>query len=501
MQDRDRRPMFIYEMANNHMGDVDHGIRIVQELKAASSGFPFAFCIKLQYRDIDSCIHPAFQGRYDLKYVKRFSETRLSWDQYRRIKDAIVEAGFLSMCTPWDEISVDKIVEHGFDFIKVPSCYLTDWPLLEQIAKYDLPIVASTAGEPLEEIDRVVSFFRHRSKPLTIMHCVGEYPAPDDHLHLGQITLLRKRYPEIPIGYSTHERPDNFEAVKIALALGAVMFEKHVGVPTENYALNAYSATPAQVRCWLRSAADTLALLGDSEQRYPAPPGEQMALADLARGAFVRDPVNPGQTIQPANVFFAMPNVKGQLVAQDFSKYAEFVAQQEIPAMGPIMRDQVRMCNTREAVYKIVCDVKALIRKSRVPVPGQCELEISHHYGLDKFRDFGLTAITVVNRAYCKRLMVVLPGQKHPEQWHNAKDETYHILYGDVTVDLDGVQTTHKGNEVITIPHGIKHSFWTKNGAVIEEVSSNYSANDSFYTDPAIGASNHRKTFVSYWLQ
>lgn len=333
------------------------------------------------------------------------------------------------------------------------------------------------------------------------MHCVGEYPAPDDHLHLGQITLLRNRYPEIPIGYSTHERPDNFEAVKMALGLGAVMFEKHVGVPTDKYALNAYSATPAQVRCWLRSAAEALTMMGDQKKRYPAPPGEQAALADLARGAFVRDTVKPGETIRPSNVFFAMPNVKGQLVAQDFSKYAEFVASQQIPAEGPIMEDQVRMVNTREAVYKIVCDVKALIRKSRVPVPGQCELEISHHYGLDKFRETGLTAITVVNRAYCKRLMVVLPGQRHPEQWHNVKDETYHVLYGDVTVDLDGVQTTHKANGVVTISHGVKHSFWTKSGAVIEEVSSNYSANDSFYSDPAISANNNRKTFVSYWLE
>lgn len=501
MQDLSQRPMFIYEMANNHMGDVDHGIRIVRELKAASEGFPFAFCIKLQYRDIDTCIHPAYHGRYDLKYVKRFSETRLSWDQYRKIKDAIVEAGFLSMCTPWDEVSVDRIVEHGFDFMKVPSCYMTDWPLLEQIAKYNLPIVISTAGEPFEEIDRVVSFFKHRNKSLTIMHCVGEYPAPDDHLHLGQIPLLRKRYPEIPIGYSTHERPDNFEAVKIALALGAVMFEKHTGVPTEKYAVNAYSATPGQVRSWLQSAADALVMIGDQQKRYPAPPGEQIALADLARGAFVRNPVSSGQTIRPSNVFFAMPSVKGQVVAQDFSKYAEFVASHEIPANGPVMRDRVQVLNTREAVYKIVCDVKALIRKSRVQVPGQCELEISHHYGLEKFRETGLTAITVVNRAYCKRLMVVLAGQKHPEQWHNVKDETYHILHGDVTVDLDGVQTTHKANEVVTIPHGIKHSFWTKNGAVIEEVSSSYSSNDSFYSDPVISANNNRKTFVSYWLE
>jgi mannose-6-phosphate isomerase-like protein (cupin superfamily) len=332
------------------------------------------------------------------------------------------------------------------------------------------------------------------------MHCVGEYPAPDDHLHLGQIALLRKRYPEIPIGYSTHERPDNFEAVKIALALGAVMFEKHTGVATEKYALNAYSANPTQVRQWLQSAADALAMIGDPETRYPAPPGEQMALADLARGAFVREPVSAGETIHSGNVFYAMPNVKGQLVAQDFSKYAEFIAGQDIPASGPVMRDQVKAANTREAVYSIVQDVKALLRKSKVQVPGQCDLEISHHYGLDKFREFGLTAITVVNRNYCKRLMVVLPGQKHPEQWHNQKDETYHVLYGDVIVELDGQQTVRKANEIVTIPHGIRHSFWTKHGAVIEEVSSSYSSDDSFYTDSTIAANRNRKTFVTYWL-
>jgi sialic acid synthase SpsE/mannose-6-phosphate isomerase-like protein (cupin superfamily) len=501
MPDLNLRPLFIYEMANNHMGDVEHGIRIVRELKAASEGFPFGFCVKLQYRDIASCIHPAYKNRFDLKYVKRFSETHLPWDQYRRIKDAIVEAGFLSMCTPWDETSVDKIVEHGFDFMKVPSCYLTDWPLLERIAQYDLPIVASTAGEALEEIDRVVSFFKHRNKELTVMHCVGEYPAPDDHLHLGQIALLKKRYPSIPIGYSTHEGPDNFEAVKIAVALGATMFEKHVGVPTEKYAINAYSATPDQVHKWLLSASEALTMIGDPEHRYPAPPGEQAALSDLARGAFVRKPVAVGELVSSANVYYAMPNVKGQLVAQDFSKYTEFVAGEAIPADGPIMREKVTSRNTRELVYQIVSGVRNLIKKSRVQVPGQCELEISHHYGLEKFREFGLTAITVINREYCKRLMVVLPGQKHPEQWHNQKDETYHILYGDVTVELDGKQAAHKGNEVITIPHGIRHSFWTKSGAVIEEVSSNYSPEDSFYTDPSIATNTNRKTFVTYWLE
>lgn len=501
MYDAKRGPLFIFEMANNHMGDVGHALRIIESLRSASDGFPFSFCVKLQYRDIERCIHPDYRERYDLKYVKRFTETRLSWEQYKQIKNAIVANGFLSMCTPWDEGSVDMIVEHGFDFMKIPSCYMSDWPLLEKIAKYSLPIVASAAGEPLEEIDRVVSFLRHRSKSLTLMHCVGEYPAPDDHLHLGQISLLKKRYPDTAVGYSTHERPDNFEAVKVALAMGAVMFEKHVGLPTENYTLNSYSANPDQVRRWLQSAADALVMIGDREERYTAPPGEALALRDLARGAFVKSPVAAGEPIAPSSVFFAMPSQTGQLVAQDFSKYSEYTACSDIAPNGAIMRDQVKGRNTRELVHKIVSDVKLLIRKSKVQVPGQCELEISHHYGLERFRESGITAITVVNRLYCKRLMVVLPGQKHPEQWHNVKDETYHILYGDITVELDSVISTHKSNDILTISHGIHHSFWTKQGAIIEEVSSNYSTNDSFYSDPSITANLNRKTFVTYWLE
>ena len=500
MNDLKKRPLFIYEMANNHMGDVQHGIRIIQELKKASEGFPFSFCVKLQYRDITSCIHPDYQDRYDFKYVKRFTETHLSWAQYKEIKDSIVDAGFLSMCTPWDEISVDQIAEHGYDFMKVPSCYMTDWPLLERIATHKLPIVASTAGAALAEVDKVVSFFLHRNKTLSIMHCVGEYPTPDEHLHLSQIALLKNRYPGLEVGYSTHERPQNFDAIKIAIAMGATLFEKHTGLPTEKYALNGYSANPSQVRQWLESAVRAYTEIGEWEKRYTAPAGEAKALRDLARGAFVRQLVEAGQSVKPENVFFAMPNTDGQLVAQDFGKYAEYVTHEKIEANGAVMSAHLAVHDKRQAVQDAVRDVKALIKKSRVQVPGQCDLEISHHYGIEKFRTFGLTAITVVNRDYCKRLMVVLAGQKHPEQWHNQKDETYHILFGEVTVELDGKQETYKSNTILTIPRGICHSFWTKNGAVIEEVSSCYAQGDSYYTDPAIAANADRKTFVTYWM-
>jgi sialic acid synthase SpsE/quercetin dioxygenase-like cupin family protein len=495
------QPLFIFEMANNHMGDVAHGIRIVRELREACAGFDFRFAVKLQYRHLPDFIHPDFRARTDLKFVKRFSETALSWDDYRRIKDAIVENGFLSMCTPWDNVSVDKIVEHGYDYLKVPSCYLTDWPLAEKIATTNLPLVISTAGESFEDIDRIVSFYQHRDKPLAVMHCVGEYPTADDNLQLNQIELLQKRYAGVEIGYSTHESPEQCEAVMMAIAKGATLFEKHVGVPTEKYAINAYSATPAQIRLWLEAARRAQAMCGVSGRRHGFSAAEQRTLGDLHRAVFARRPIRAGEVITLDSVFLSIPGTAGQLVGQDLSKYTEYRATRAYAVNEAILRADVEATDTRSVIHGIVRDAKAMLKTSGAIVPAQLELEVSHHYGIERFREFGTTTITVVNReAYCKRVILILPGQAHPEQWHELKDETYHLLHGEIELTLDGVLRTVTKNEVVVIPRGVKHAFASAAGAVIEEISSAYAQSDSYYTDPVIAQNANRKTYVTNWV-
>jgi sialic acid synthase SpsE/mannose-6-phosphate isomerase-like protein (cupin superfamily) len=494
-------PLFILEMANNHMGDIAHGIRIIRELREACAGFPFRFAIKLQYRHLPDFIHPDYRNRTDLKFVKRFSETALSWDDYRKLKEAIVEHGFLSLCTPWDEASVEKIVEHGFDYLKVPSCYLTDWPLAEKIAATDLPLVISTAGEPFEEVDRIVSFYQHRNKRLAVMHCVGEYPTADDHLQLNQIELLARRYVGVEIGYSTHEHPDQCEAVMMAVAKGATVFEKHVGVPTETYALNAYSATPAQVRRWLQAAQRAFAMAGTEGKRHEFSAAEKKTLGELRRAVFARRAIRAGEVLQPQDVFVAIPGMPGQLTANDLSKYTEYRAKRDFAPRQAVMAAEVTATDTRSLLHGIVRDVKALLAASGAIVPSQLELEVSHHYGLEKFRQFGSTTITVVNReAYCKRVILMLPGQAHPEQWHNLKDETYHLLHGGIDLVLDGERRSCRKNDVIVIPRGTKHAFASPGGAVIEEISSAYMQDDSFYTDETIQWQEPRKTYVTNWV-
>jgi len=500
MQNYFEKPLFIFEMANNHMGSVEHGLTMIKTFAEVAKPFPFQFAFKFQFRDLDTFIHPAYASRMDIKAVKRFSETRLSKDQFQQLKDSVSAHGFIAICTPFDEPSVDRIEEMGFDIIKVASCSFTDWPLLERIVQAQKPIIASTAGATLDEIDKVVSFFQNRKKTFAILHCVGEYPTRMDTLNLNQIDLFRQRFSEVPVGYSTHEEPDNMESIQIAIAKGASIFEKHVAVETAEFKKNEYSATPEQIGRWLEAADRAYRMGGIVGQRSKASMKEMDDLRQYKRGVFARRAINKGEKIDATNMFFAFPNVENQLLANDVSKYTGFVADVAIEKHAPVKITDITWLDQRERIYSIVQEVKKILADGNVVVPGMATLEISHHYGLDRFHDIGCTIINVVNREYCKKLIVVLPGQKHPEQYHKIKEETFVVLYGDVTITLDGVATPCRSGDVVTVIRGTKHIFSSRTGAVIEEISSTHYKDDSYYTDESILLNKERKTIISHWM-
>lgn len=500
-------PLFIFEMANNHMGDVKFGLRIIKEIheacqdfvkKGGGKGWKFAF--KFQYRDLDTFIHPDYKKRMDLKYIKRFSETQLPEKNFLALKKEVEKRGFISICTPFDERSVERVMAYDFDIIKIASASFNDWPLLEKIVKQDKPIIASTGGVKLEDIDKVVSFLQHRSKKFAIMHCIGQYPVPPDQLQFNQITLLKERYPEVTIGFSTHEAPDNFEAVKIAVAKGAGIFEKHVGIKNEKYSLNAYSATPEQVRQWLDAAQQAYLMCGVVGQRYASSPAEQADIRQFQRGVFAARDIKSKENIGPKDVFFAFPNQAGQILANDLSKYTIYTAKKAFKKNEPIMLNKIQKTETREKVLAAVTKINQLLRQANIPVSSKWDFELSHHYGLDKFYEVGASLASCINREYCKKLIIVLPGQKHPMHFHKIKEETFNVLYGDVKFNLNGKVVEGKAGDIITVERGVLHDFSSQGGCVFEEISTTHVPGDSYYEDKNILKNNNRKTALTYWI-
>lgn len=489
--------LFIMEMANNHMGDLDHGLAIINEFKRVFDDFDFNFAIKFQYRELDSFIHPDYKGREDIKYVKRFSETRLAPEQFLKMKKELDKLGIISICTPFDEASVDLIEEHDFQIIKIASCSFTDWPLLERIAKTDKPLIVSTAGAELGGIDRVYDFLDHRDKDFCLMHCVGAYPTPEDDLELNQIDFLKERYKGMPVGYSTHEAPDNYDAVKMAIAKGAQVLERHVAVETEKYGVNAYSSTPGHVRKWLESAASAYKMCGVTGKRRKISEKEASDLRGLKRGVFLKNDLKSGDKITPEKIFYAIPNHPGQLLSNDISKYITYILTRDLEANAPVMNSDVGKDNVRPQVIKIINDVSSLIKQSGITLKDKLELELSHHYGIKEFYNHGCTIITCINREYCKKIILLLPGQENPTHRHVKKEETFNVLYGELSLTLDGETRTYHAGDIITVERDRKHSFASQTGAVMEEISTTHFKNDSFY-DEDIPETSLRKTYMTF---
>ena len=108
--------------------------------------------------------------------------------------------------------------------------------------------------------------------------------------------------------------------------------------------------------------------------------------------------------------------------------------------------------------------------------------------------------ITCVNRSYCKKLVVQLPGQRHPMHYHMRKEETFQVLHGSLEIDVDSRRRTLLPGDTQLVQQGVWHSFWTETGVIFEEISTTHYADDSFYEDKAINArGNARKTVVNQW--
>jgi sialic acid synthase SpsE/mannose-6-phosphate isomerase-like protein (cupin superfamily) len=487
--------LFIFDMANNHQGDLEHGLSIISEIASIAKDEGIKAGIKFQYRQLDSFIHPEYVDRADLKHVPRFLQTRLPLESYKKMVVEAKRKGLLTICTPFDEESVPVLEGHEVDVIKIGSCSLIDWPLLTEVARTEKPVVISTGGGDISDIDKVVSFFSHKHINFALMHCVSIYPTKKEDLQLNQINFLKNRYPFLKIGFSTHENPDQMIPVQMAVAKGASVLERHVGIKTDSINLNAYSSTPAQAREWVRSAKIAFGICG-AEKRLSPQKEEVESIHSLKRGVFVNRDISKGEIISRKDIFFAMPYVNGYADSSMLNKKVDrLVALKDIKKNDPVPREFFVCTEKDDKIYSVIHKAKGLLYEGRVVIGKTFDVTLSHHYGIESFDKVGAIIIDIINRKYCKKLIIQVAGQFHPVHFHKKKEETFQVLFGETTLEIEGEEHVLKPGDTMLVKPGQKHSFWTKTGVIIEEVSTTHYPKDSFYSDAQIESdSRMRKT-------
>jgi len=199
-------------------------------------------------------------------------------------------------------------------------------------------------------------------------------------------------------------------------------------------------------------------------------------------------------------VYFSMPLLEGGLSVKDWQDHlvSDRVYRKD-QALSESLRLQSR--DPAVSVEAIMFQVRGMLRDARIVLGKTSSIEISHHYGLERFREFGAVIINVINREYCKKLIVQLPRQKHPYHFHKRKEETFHVLYGDLEVTKEGERKSLTEGDLFLVESEKWHKFATLDGVVFEEISTTHYDGDSFYLDEKINSSRRdtRKSVVRNW--
>ena len=313
--------LFVLELANNHLGNLERGLKIVSEFAQVVRFNNVRATIKLQFRDVDTFIHKDFVDRKDLRYIKKTLDTRLSDEDFVTLVKAIRQAGFITTATPFDERSVDLCVALGIPIVKLASSDLNDWVLIEKIAKTKKPVIVSTGGSSLKDVDDIVTFFANRNIPLGINHCVSIYPSEDSELELNQIDFLKNRYPQTTIGFSTHEYSNWTNSMLIAYAKGARMFERHIDIETDGVKVSPYCSLPHQLDEWFRAFYKAKEMCGAPGTQKRIPPKKEIEYLDaLVRGVYAKADLPEGHCLTDDDVYLAVPLQKGQLSCRELMR-------------------------------------------------------------------------------------------------------------------------------------------------------------------------------------
>jgi N-acetylneuraminate synthase len=330
--------LFVLELANNHLGKLDRGLKIISDFAKVARYNNVRAAIKLQFRDVENFIHRDFRDRTDIRYIKKTMDTRMSRDDFAVMMEHIRKSGFLRMATPFDERSVDLCVDLDCEIIKLASSDINDWILIEKIAKTKKPVIASTGGSSLKDMDDLVTFFSNRNIPLALNHCVSLYPTEDNELEMNQIDFLRNRYPGLTIGFSTHEYHDWTSSIMIAYAKGARTFERHIDIDSDGVKVSPYCTLPEQCDEWFQAFNKVKAMCGAPGDAKRMPGNREIAYLDaLVRGVYAKEDLPVGHRITEEDVYLAVPLQKGQISCRELIG-GEPLAK-AVPAHQPLMLD------------------------------------------------------------------------------------------------------------------------------------------------------------------
>ena len=217
----------IAEVGHNHQGSVETAKEIFKKAKEAGAN-----AVKLQKRDNKILFtKEMYNSHYDSKnaygdtYGKHRDALEFGMEEYIELQQYAKKLGLIFFATPFDLPSVDFLEKLNVPMYKIASGDLKSTPLLNHVAKTGKPVLVSTGGGEMDDVQRAYDLITAENPNIAILQCTAAYPCEPEEMNLKVITTFRENFPDKVIGLSDHQ--SGISMALVAFTLGARIVEKH----------------------------------------------------------------------------------------------------------------------------------------------------------------------------------------------------------------------------------------------------------------------------------
>lgn len=309
----DDTPAFVVaEIGHNHQGSVETCKELFRA--AAACGVD---AVKLQKRDNRVLFTDAFYNQpynsehaFGPTYGQHREALEFGWEQYVELKAYAESLGLVFFATAFDIPSADFLARLDVPAFKIASACLTDITLIRQVALYGVPVLISTGGGAMIDVERACDAygrclaFRRDFLQLAILQCTATYPVQPNEMNLGVIEKYRERFPYTVVGLSDHQ--DGIDMAPVAYALGARIFEKHFTLSHSwKGSDHAFSLEPEGMRRMVQSLRRVQVALGDGIKRVYE--SEKPGLYKMGKSLVAARAVPAGYTMTADDIAIKSP--------------------------------------------------------------------------------------------------------------------------------------------------------------------------------------------------
>lgn len=264
---RGEPPFIVAEAGINHNGDIKNALKMIEVAKSAGVD-----AVKFQTFKADELVSDAHQmytyksqGREITEsMLEMFKRCELPKEDWFKIKKKCDDEKILFLSTPQNRSDLDLLLELGITAIKVGSDDFTNIPLIKDYASTGLPLLLSCGMTDQDEIFQSLKVVGTlNGYPTVLLLTTSQYPTPPDDVNLLKLKTLETTFPQIPLGFSDHTQ--GTLASSLAVALGAIVFEKHF---TLNHNMPGpdhwFSEDPKGLKEWVSAIKSSFSMLGSS---------------------------------------------------------------------------------------------------------------------------------------------------------------------------------------------------------------------------------------------